>query len=50
MALWRPSQFRYAALTSYMSITAAAFVYAWYVKKERGHVVHINMNWLKKIL
>lgn len=50
MALWKPSQFKFAALASYISILLAAIAYTQYVKKERGHILHFNTNWLKKIL
>lgn len=48
MVLWEPFQFRWAALVSFVSVSAGALVYTVYVKKERGHVTHLE--WLKKIL
>ena len=54
MILWEPFQFRWAALVSFMSVSAGALVYAVYVKKERGHIAHlpaaVQIAWLKKIL
>ncbi|KAI0354576.1 hypothetical protein OH77DRAFT_1404701 [Trametes cingulata] len=38
--LSRPSQFKYAALASYISVFAGASTYLLYVKKERGHLLH----------
>ncbi|KAI0682075.1 polyketide synthase [Cytidiella melzeri] len=52
MILWEPFQFRWAALVSFVSVSAGALVYMVYVKKERGHIAHlpVRMEWLKKIL
>ncbi|THV05767.1 hypothetical protein K435DRAFT_744711 [Dendrothele bispora CBS 962.96] len=52
MILWQPSQFRWAAMVSFASVSTGAMVYMVYVKKERGHVAHfpIRMEWIKKIL
>lgn len=40
MVLSEPSQFKWAALASYISIIAGGVTYLAYVKKERGHVWH----------
>ncbi len=40
MVLSEPSQFKWAALASYLSIIAGGVTYLVYVKKERGHVWH----------
>ena len=44
MALSKPSQFKYAALASFISVIAGASTYLLYVKKERGHVLHHNVG------
>ncbi|OCH89023.1 hypothetical protein OBBRIDRAFT_733305 [Obba rivulosa] len=38
--LSRPSQFKWAALASYVSVVAGAAAYLLYVRKERGHIFH----------
>ncbi|KAJ7598880.1 Ferroporti-1 [Mycena floridula] len=51
MVLSRPSQFRYATLVSFCSVTTGAIVYTGYVKKERGHIIHVlRIDWIKKYL
>lgn len=50
MILYRPSEFRWAALASFLSVSSGALVYMLYVKKERGHITHIRFDWIKKIL
>ncbi|KAI8977743.1 Ferroporti-1 [Trametes punicea] len=40
MILSRPSQFKWAALASFISVVAGASTYLAYVKKERGHILH----------
>ncbi|KAI0720075.1 Ferroporti-1 [Cerioporus squamosus] len=44
MALSKPSQFKYAALASFISVVAGASTYLMYVKKERGHVLHHSVG------
>ncbi|KAL1966865.1 hypothetical protein VTN77DRAFT_3830 [Rasamsonia byssochlamydoides] len=38
----RPEQFKYPVLISYGAIGTAAISYAAYVRKERGHLVHLS--------
>ncbi|KAH9935560.1 uncharacterized protein B0H18DRAFT_416644 [Fomitopsis serialis] len=40
MILSRPSQFRTAALTSFVSVVIGATTYLGYVRRERGHILH----------
>ncbi|TFY68703.1 hypothetical protein EVJ58_g862 [Rhodofomes roseus] len=40
MILSRPSQFRTAALTSFVSVVVGATTYLGYVRRERGHILH----------
>ncbi|KAL6310311.1 Ferroporti-1 [Sparassis latifolia] len=40
MILSRPSQFKIAALTSFVSVVVGASTYLAYVRKERGHILH----------
>ncbi|KAF5392663.1 hypothetical protein D9757_000936 [Collybiopsis confluens] len=47
MIFWRPSQFRWAAAASFASVSAGAVMYMMYVKKTRGHVLHLD--WVKKM-
>ncbi|KIK55516.1 hypothetical protein GYMLUDRAFT_205402 [Collybiopsis luxurians FD-317 M1] len=47
MIFWRPSQFHWAATASFASVSTGAVVYMVYVKKTRGHVMHLD--WMKKI-
>ncbi|CDO73018.1 hypothetical protein BN946_scf185007.g72 [Trametes cinnabarina] len=42
--LSRPSQFKYAALASFLSVLAGASTYLAYVRKERGHILHHNLG------
>ncbi|KAI0334124.1 hypothetical protein GY45DRAFT_1270953 [Cubamyces sp. BRFM 1775] len=42
--LSRPSQFKYAALASFISVFAGASTYLVYVKRERGHVFHHSLG------
>ncbi|KAI0652481.1 Ferroporti-1 [Trametes meyenii] len=42
--LSRPSQFKYAALASFISVLAGASTYLAYVKKERGHILHHSLG------
>jgi len=48
MVFWRPSQFRWAAVASFTCVSSGALVYMVYVKKTRGHIMHLD--WIKKIL
>ncbi|KAJ7736574.1 Ferroporti-1 [Mycena maculata] len=50
MILSRPSQFRWAGLVSFLSVSSGAVVYLVYLKKERGHVFHSPVGWIRKIL
>ncbi|KZT72147.1 hypothetical protein DAEQUDRAFT_686462 [Daedalea quercina L-15889] len=40
MILSQPSQFRIAALTSFVSVVVGATTYLGYVRRERGHILH----------
>lgn len=40
MILARPSQFKIAAATSFVSVVVGASTYLAYVRRERGHIVH----------
>ncbi|EMD37530.1 FPN1 iron exporter [Gelatoporia subvermispora B] len=42
--LSRPSQFKWAALASYVSVVIGALTYLLYVRKERGHIFHIEIS------
>ncbi|KAL1951323.1 hypothetical protein VTO73DRAFT_472 [Trametes versicolor] len=44
IVLSRPSQFKYAALASFISVCAGAFTYLVYVKRERGHLLHHSLE------
>jgi len=48
--LSRPSQFKFAALTSFLSVVAGAVTYLMYVKRERGHVFHTAFGDLVPLL
>ncbi|KAI0368831.1 hypothetical protein BV20DRAFT_947152, partial [Pilatotrama ljubarskyi] len=48
--LSRPSQFKYAALASFISVFAGASTYLLYVKKERGHVLHRSLGEITPLL
>ncbi|KAI5481701.1 hypothetical protein MNV49_002927 [Pseudohyphozyma bogoriensis] len=48
MVLSRPSQFKWAAVVSFASVVGGAGSYLWYVKKERGHVFHLD--WTEHLL
>ncbi|KAJ6513536.1 hypothetical protein DFH09DRAFT_1374185 [Mycena vulgaris] len=50
MILSRPSQFRWAGLVSFLSVSSGAVVYLMYLKKERGHIFHPPLEWIRKIL
>ncbi|RDX51160.1 hypothetical protein OH76DRAFT_1401935 [Lentinus brumalis] len=50
MALSKPSQFKYAALASFISVIVGASTYLMYVKKERGHVLHHSVGDLIPLL
>ncbi|GJJ15663.1 hypothetical protein Clacol_009941 [Clathrus columnatus] len=51
MVLYRPSQFHWAAIVSFGSVSTAAMTYMVYVKKERGHITHIpiKLDWVLPI-
>ncbi|KAI0790878.1 Ferroporti-1 [Abortiporus biennis] len=38
--LAKPTQFKWAALTSFISVAMGAITYLAYVKRERGHIMH----------
>ncbi|KAG8963024.1 hypothetical protein FRC03_003520 [Tulasnella sp. 419] len=40
MVFSKPSEFRWAALASFISVLTGAISYAIYVRRERGHLVH----------
>lgn len=40
--LSRPDQFRWTALASFISVCFGVFSYALFVKKDRGHVFHLE--------
>lgn len=42
IVLSRPDQFRWTALASFVSVCLGVFSYALFVKKERGHVFHLE--------
>ncbi|KAI0800641.1 Ferroporti-1 [Fomes fomentarius] len=44
IVLNRPAQFKYAALASFISVFAGASTYLFYVKKERGHILHHELG------
>ncbi|CAK5272245.1 unnamed protein product [Mycena citricolor] len=50
MILWRPSQFQWAGLVSFLSVSSGAIVYLAYLRKERGHIFHSPHEWIRKIL
>ncbi|KAJ7184728.1 Ferroporti-1 [Mycena filopes] len=50
MLLSRPAQFRWAGLVSFMSVTSGAMVYLVYLRRERGHIFHPPLDWIRKIL
>ncbi|KAJ7486575.1 Ferroporti-1 [Mycena latifolia] len=50
MVLSRPAQFRWAGLVSFVSVSSGAVVYLVYLRKERGHIFHPPMEWIRKIL
>ncbi|RPD82275.1 hypothetical protein L226DRAFT_528462 [Lentinus tigrinus ALCF2SS1-7] len=50
MVLSKPSQFKWAALASFISVCAGASTYLMYVKKERGHVLHHGVGDLIPLL
>ncbi|KAJ7097184.1 Ferroporti-1 [Mycena belliarum] len=50
MAFSRPAQFRWAGLVSFLSVSSGAVVYLAYLRRERGHIFHPPMEWLRKIL
>ncbi|PPR06806.1 hypothetical protein CVT26_003832, partial [Gymnopilus dilepis] len=41
----RPSQFKYTATLSFAAVMTAACLYMVYIRRERGHVIH--MEWFK---
>ncbi|KAH9949539.1 Ferroporti-1 [Amylocystis lapponica] len=43
MILSRPSQFKIAALTSFVSVVLGALTYLAYVRRERGHILHHDL-------
>lgn len=49
MVLSRPSQFKYAALVSFISVVLACFTYLIYVRRTRGHLVHFD-DWSERLL
>lgn len=48
MILWRPSQFRWAALVSFISCSLGAVAYLQYSRQERGHLIHLG--WTERLL
>ncbi|KDQ53177.1 hypothetical protein JAAARDRAFT_197661 [Jaapia argillacea MUCL 33604] len=48
MILSRPSQFRWAALVSFISVCAGALSYLLFLKRMRGHVIHAE--WIESLL
>ncbi|KAJ7635084.1 Ferroporti-1 [Roridomyces roridus] len=50
MILSRPSEFRWAGLISFLSVTSGAVVYAAYLKKERGHIFHSPAELMRKLI
>ncbi|KAJ7486568.1 hypothetical protein FB451DRAFT_1391477 [Mycena latifolia] len=49
MVLSQPAQFRRPGLLSFPSVSGAV-VYLVYLRKERGHIFHPPMEWIRKIL
>ncbi|KAJ7509570.1 Ferroporti-1 [Mycena galericulata] len=50
MILSRPSQFRWAGLVSFLSVSSGAMIYLVYLRKERGHIFHPPLEWIRKML
>lgn len=50
MILSRPSQFKIAALASFVSVVAGALTYLAYVRRERGHILHHGLEDLIPLL
>lgn len=48
MVLYRPSQFKWAALVSFASVSMGAFSYLYYSRQERGHIFHLG--WTELLL
>lgn len=48
MGLNKSSQFKWAALASFASVTAACVCYLFYVRQTRGHLVHLE--WAEGLL
>ncbi|KAI0828881.1 Ferroporti-1 [Trametes gibbosa] len=48
--LSRPSQFKYAALASFISVCTGALTYLVYVKNQRGHLLHHSLEDLIPLL
>ncbi|EPQ52787.1 hypothetical protein GLOTRDRAFT_79978 [Gloeophyllum trabeum ATCC 11539] len=48
LILSRPSQFRWAALVSFISVLAGAMSYMAFVRRMRGHIIH--KEWLEALL
>lgn len=42
IVLSQPSQFRWAALVSFIAVGLGVVAYTVYVKRERGHVLHFE--------
>jgi iron-regulated transporter 1 len=38
-----PAQFRYPALISTISVLVGGTLYAWFVRKRRGHLLHVDL-------
>lgn len=50
MILSRPQQFKWAALVSFVAVCLATACYLVYAYKERGHLVHIQLDWVTTLL
>lgn len=44
----RPADFRYPVMMSWVAVIVAGILYADFVWKRRGHLVHVT-NWMKRM-
>ena len=45
-----PGQFKYPVLISYGAVVVAAVCFAAYVRRERGHLLHLSQCFGEKVL
>lgn len=50
IGLSAPSQFRYVALVSVLAVLAGALCYSAYVRRERGHLLHLDRLGVTRLL